>query len=149
MIVVKQDGSEPPCLQSLKEMTFSLPTSRYTTTYIRSRMATPAVRGPDMLRRINSPFRRELQRIRSAVRYGPAPVTSGGGVVVPERNVAASILKPFHCHLCPKRFARKHVLENHIRTHTGERPFQCPSCLKDFARKDYLNYHVRTCRLRH
>ncbi|XP_065292055.2 zinc finger protein 90-like [Dermacentor albipictus] len=109
-------GSE---LQSLKEMTFNLPSSRHTTTYIRSRMGTTVVRAPETLRRINSPFRRELQRIRAAARYGSAPVSSSGGMAVPERTTAASVLKPFHCHLCPKRFARKHVLENHIRTHTA------------------------------
>ncbi|XP_075740836.1 uncharacterized protein LOC142787113 [Rhipicephalus microplus] len=132
-------GNEPTCLQTLKEMTFSLPSSHNTATYMHSRMVTTAGR---------SPFRRELQRIRAVVRYNAASATSSGGMAVPERNLAASLLKSFHCHLCPKRFARKHVLENHIRTHTGERPFQCPSCQKDFARKDYLNYHVRQCRLR-
>ncbi|XP_077496227.1 uncharacterized protein LOC144107113 [Amblyomma americanum] len=148
-----QDSGEPPCLQSLKELTFNLPSSRHLTPYGRHRMATAGVRSPETLRRISSSLRRELQRIRSVPMHCDlAPVSSSTssnpmGVMRVERP-ASAVLKPFHCHLCPKRFARKHVLENHVRTHTGERPFKCPTCLKDFARKDYLNYHVRTCRCR-
>nr|XP_037272827.1 zinc finger protein 271-like [Rhipicephalus microplus] len=80
------EGNEPTCLQTLKEMTFSLPSSHNTATYMHSRMVTAAGR---------SPFRRELQRIRAVVRYNAASATSSGGMAVPERNMAASLLKSF------------------------------------------------------
>jgi len=38
--------------------------------------------------------------------------------------------KRFTCHICKKDFGYKHVLQNHSRTHTGEKPFQCPECEK-------------------
>lgn len=38
--------------------------------------------------------------------------------------------KRFTCNICKKDFGYKHVLQNHSRTHTGEKPFQCPECEK-------------------
>ncbi|XP_049276170.1 adult enhancer factor 1-like [Rhipicephalus sanguineus] len=146
--VLLDSSGEPPFLRSLEEVTFSRPSSGHTTTYIQSHMAWASVHSPDTSTNIDSTLGRELHRISSEVSFSPALGTSSVGMAVPEPNVATSGLKPFHCHLCPKRFAYKHVLENHIRTHTGERPFKCPTCLKDFARKDYLSYHVRMCRCR-
>lgn len=38
--------------------------------------------------------------------------------------------KTFDCKVCGRSFGYKHVLQNHERTHTGEKPFQCPECQK-------------------
>lgn len=49
---------------------------------------------------------------------------------------------------CDKSFARPCHLEEHLRSHTGERPFQCTeepdSCNKSFLRESHLKAHVRT-----
>lgn len=38
--------------------------------------------------------------------------------------------KTFTCQTCNRSFGYKHVLQNHERTHTGEKPFKCPECNK-------------------
>ena len=49
------------------------------------------------------------------------------------------------CTYCGKDFP-KHKLEQHIRTHTGEKPFECtePGCNKPFASKGQLKVHEKT-----
>ena len=38
--------------------------------------------------------------------------------------------KVFTCPICHRSFGYKHVLQNHERTHTGEKPFECRECHK-------------------
>ncbi|KAI8978622.1 hypothetical protein BDB01DRAFT_799453 [Pilobolus umbonatus] len=50
---------------------------------------------------------------------------------------------------CPrndKPFTKRHKMNNHLRTHTGERPYECPQaeCSKRFSRPDSLTTHVKT-----
>jgi len=40
--------------------------------------------------------------------------------------------RSFICRTCNRGFAYKHVLQNHERTHTGEKPFECPHCKKRY-----------------
>ncbi|KAI8366012.1 uncharacterized protein BYT42DRAFT_505543 [Radiomyces spectabilis] len=49
---------------------------------------------------------------------------------------------------CPrhdKPFMKRHKMQNHMRTHTGERPFVCTfsGCAKRFSRPDSLNTHIK------
>jgi hypothetical protein len=46
--------------------------------------------------------------------------------------------RPFKCTVCGKEFGYKHVLQNHERTHTGEKPFVCSVCNKCFTRDHHL-----------
>lgn len=51
--------------------------------------------------------------------------------------------KLFTCKICSRSFGYKHVLQNHERTHTGEKPFECPECHKRFTRDHHLKTHMR------
>ncbi len=39
-----------------------------------------------------------------------------------------SKLKPYICQVCNHQCARKHMLEMHMRQHTGDKPFRCDDC---------------------
>lgn len=51
--------------------------------------------------------------------------------------------KVFTCPTCHRGFGYKHVLQNHERTHTGEKPFECGICQKKFTRDHHLKTHMR------
>nr|CAD7426867.1 unnamed protein product [Timema monikensis] len=51
--------------------------------------------------------------------------------------------KVFTCGICMRSFGYKHVLQNHERTHTGEKPFECGECGKRFTRDHHLKTHMR------
>lgn len=52
--------------------------------------------------------------------------------------------KPYSCSTCKKSFSQKSVLYRHQKTHTGDKPFSCSTCKKLFTRKSTLNIHQRT-----
>ncbi|KAJ2942264.1 hypothetical protein O0L34_g15811 [Tuta absoluta] len=47
------------------------------------------------------------------------------------------------CAVCGRGFTCKKVLQNHMRTHTGERPFACPHCDSKFAQRTAMVTHVK------
>jgi len=49
---------------------------------------------------------------------------------------------PYLCTVCDKRFKHRHRLNQHKRTHTGEKPFVCRMCNKGFTLKEQLNVHM-------
>ena len=51
--------------------------------------------------------------------------------------------RTFQCPVCNRCFGYKHVLQNHERTHTGEKPFECRECQKRFTRDHHLKTHMR------
>ncbi|XP_052862821.1 zinc finger protein 883-like [Anopheles cruzii] len=47
------------------------------------------------------------------------------------------------CPHCPRKFARQDQLQDHIRTHTGEKPFPCKVCNKTFHVARNLRTHMQ------
>ena len=45
----------------------------------------------------------------------------------------------FKCHICLKTLKTKQKLDNHERTHTGEKTFRCDICDKSFTTKQNLD----------
>ncbi|PVU97887.1 hypothetical protein BB561_000279 [Smittium simulii] len=52
----------------------------------------------------------------------------------------------YTCKYCNKSYAKPSKLEEHIRTHTGERPYKCmfPGCDKAYMRLSHLTVHTRS-----
>ncbi|KAI5970431.1 PZF1 [Candida margitis] len=54
--------------------------------------------------------------------------------------------KRYHCTYknCDKAYNRPSLLDQHLRSHTGDRPFPCsyPQCNKSFLRKSHLDAHL-------
>jgi KRAB domain-containing zinc finger protein len=51
---------------------------------------------------------------------------------------------PLVCHFCDRSFSSKQAMENHERTHTGEKPFRCDKCGNVFRQITHLRNHIRT-----
>ncbi|KAM4692531.1 zinc finger protein 341 [Rhinophrynus dorsalis] len=48
------------------------------------------------------------------------------------------------CTYCDKAFVKNFDLQQHIRSHTGEKPFQCIVCGRAFAQKSNVKKHMQT-----
>ncbi|XP_014876116.1 zinc finger protein 341 isoform X1 [Poecilia latipinna] len=48
------------------------------------------------------------------------------------------------CNFCNKFFSKNFDLQQHIRSHTGEKPFQCIVCGRAFAQKSNVKKHMQT-----
>ncbi|XP_041588752.1 zinc finger protein 341 isoform X2 [Canis lupus baileyi] len=48
------------------------------------------------------------------------------------------------CSYCDKSFTKNFDLQQHIRSHTGEKPFQCIACGRAFAQKSNVKKHMQT-----
>ncbi|KAM9296050.1 zinc finger protein 341 [Gastrophryne carolinensis] len=48
------------------------------------------------------------------------------------------------CTYCDKAFGKNFDLQQHIRSHTGEKPFQCIVCGRAFAQKSNVKKHMQT-----
>ena len=82
-------------------------------------------KGQSLKRRINS--KTKIESIQMPLE-GSAPLSPPTSIS-PEA-VKDSRDKVFTCGVCSRSFGYKHVLQNHERTHTGEKPFECPECHK-------------------
>ncbi|XP_022106685.1 zinc finger protein 341-like [Acanthaster planci] len=48
------------------------------------------------------------------------------------------------CNYCDKTFTKNFDLQQHVRSHTGEKPFQCIVCGRAFAQKSNVKKHMQT-----
>nr|XP_054748357.1 zinc finger protein 341-like [Lytechinus pictus] len=48
------------------------------------------------------------------------------------------------CNYCDRTFAKNFDLNQHLRSHTGEKPFQCIVCGRAFAQKSNVKKHMQT-----
>ncbi|VVD00313.1 unnamed protein product, partial [Leptidea sinapis] len=48
------------------------------------------------------------------------------------------------CTICGRAFSTNRILQNHVRTHTGERPYQCDFCASTFIQKIALVTHLKS-----
>ncbi|CAG4969616.1 unnamed protein product [Colias eurytheme] len=53
------------------------------------------------------------------------------------------------CSICGKAFNTNRILQNHMRTHTGERPFHCEFCTASFSQKYTLTTHTKAIHKAH
>uniref|UniRef100_A0A8C5E2R6 Zinc finger protein 341-like n=1 Tax=Gouania willdenowi TaxID=441366 RepID=A0A8C5E2R6_GOUWI len=69
-------------------------------------------------------------------------------VIIPKRTRNAEQLKgkgpKLKCNFCDKIFSKNFDLQQHIRSHTGEKPFQCIVCGRAFAQKSNVKKHMQT-----
>ncbi len=59
-----------------------------------------------------------------------------------KRNNNAPSKQKAQCPICLKFFARKCVVDIHMRTHTGALPYKCRICKQSFRQKIQLTYHM-------
>lgn len=52
--------------------------------------------------------------------------------------------KTYVCDICKKSFSRKEYIEEHLRTHSGNKPYRCSICHKAFVGRTGLNHHMKT-----
>ncbi|XP_058055399.1 zinc finger protein 431-like [Anopheles bellator] len=68
---------------------------------------------------------------------------SSGSTKLDSNDIGNVNIKHKHqCPNCPAKFARSCKLEDHIRTHTGEKPFKCKICNKAFHSASNQRNHM-------
>ncbi|KAH9971433.1 hypothetical protein BGW80DRAFT_1322403 [Lactifluus volemus] len=69
----------------------------------------------------------------------PAPVIVNGKLLLSSKRI-------YQCTFdgCEKSYTKPSRLEEHERSHTGDRPFVCTTCNKSYLRETHLQAHVRS-----
>lgn len=72
------------------------------------------------------------------------PSTTPPRTQTPRPSASKPIVCPYKD--CPKTFNRNSHLEEHLRSHTGDRPFKCPHafCPQTYLRETHLKHHLKS-----
>ncbi|XP_057219412.1 zinc finger protein 341 [Triplophysa rosa] len=62
----------------------------------------------------------------------------------PDAGQAKGKAQKLKCTYCDKVFTKNFDLQQHMRSHTGEKPFQCIVCGRAFAQKSNVKKHMQT-----
>uniref|UniRef100_A0A7N6AWA3 C2H2-type domain-containing protein n=1 Tax=Anabas testudineus TaxID=64144 RepID=A0A7N6AWA3_ANATE len=65
-------------------------------------------------------------------------------VIIPKPEQLKRKGSKLKCNFCDKTFTKNFDLQQHIRSHTGEKPFQCIVCGRAFAQKSNVKKHMQT-----
>ncbi|KAL4928317.1 uncharacterized protein BDV17DRAFT_264698 [Aspergillus undulatus] len=86
-------------------------------------------------------FRSNNDLTKHNKRYHPEEVDLGESFT----NLSRREVVPtrWECPQCHKFFVRRNILEDHKRSHKGEKPFCCSECGKGFARKSDMKRHEK------
>lgn len=128
------------------EMQLSLPSDngRVSSTTVDDEVELQAKHGSDR------PFQSVQTTATTDGRSSPTKEQDNRGFLLRTRDVWAHYMAPamkerkFVCRYCSKKFAHFSTLQNHLRTHTGDKPFQCKFCNRRFAQSGVLKAHLRT-----
>ncbi|KAK6471876.1 zinc finger protein 341-like [Huso huso] len=82
----------------------------------------------------------ELPDFDQATKPRPSKNDVDGQEGVPVKGKAQKL----KCNFCDKTFTKNFDLQQHIRSHTGEKPFQCIVCGRAFAQKSNVKKHMQT-----
>jgi len=63
---------------------------------------------------------------------------------VAEASSTSAVPRTLQCQYCDKTFTKNFDLQQHTRSHTGEKPFQCVVCGRAFAQKSNVKKHLQT-----
>lgn len=101
----------------------------------------------DRITKKGQPLKRKLNNTKTKIESIQLPL-EGGAPLSPPSSISPEAVKDsrdkvFTCEVCSRSFGYKHVLQNHERTHTGEKPFECPECHKRLVIKFYCNNFFR------
>ena len=64
--------------------------------------------------------------------------------ILQNKPIYMGLNQGYRCPFCPKISGTKHNMQNHIRTHTGEKPYTCSFCSYAGTQKVCLNRHLAT-----
>lgn len=85
------------------------------------------------------------ERFSRALNLSIAGVSLSSNTILSLHEESECGTKPrFECTKCGKFVMSKHVLKNHMLTHTGERKFECVICKQRFYEKFRLQAHIKS-----